>query len=257
MCGICGFTGKSDEVVLNKMTDSIFHRGPDEDGSYSDGDVNLGIRRLSIIDVTTGHQPIHNEDESIWTVFNGEIYNFQELRKWLKEKGHRFYTDHSDTEVIVHLYEEYGNEFAHKINGMFAIVLWDKREKKLILIRDRMGVKPLFYTKINNQIIFGSEIKALLAHSAYTKDINYEAIYHYFTFKNIPTPLTAFKGIYSLLPGEMLTYTEGKINKNRWWKINFNERDDYDETFVTTKLLALLEDATRLRMRSDVPFGAY
>lgn len=257
MCGICGFTGKPDEVSLRSMTNSIRHRGPDEDGFYSDGKVNLGIRRLSIIDVDTGHQPIHNEDKSIWTVFNGEIYNFQELRKDLEAKGHKFYTDHSDTEVIVHLYEEYGNNFLHKINGMFGITLWDKREDKLLLARDRMGVKPLFYAQANSAFIFGSEIKAILAHPMYSRDINYEALYHYFTFKNIPAPMTVFNGVYSILPGEMLTFSNDKISKNRWWKIKFCESERYDEVYVKEKILSLLEDATRLRMISDVPFGAY
>lgn len=257
MCGICGFTGSPDENVLKRMTALIIHRGPDEDGYYADGNINLGMRRLSIIDVTTGHQPIHNEDRSIWTVFNGEIYNFQELRKELEEKGHRFYTDHSDTEVVVHLYEEYGAGFVHRINGMFAIALWDKEKERLLLIRDRMGVKPLFYAVINGNLIFGSEIKAILAHPAYSRDLSYEGVYHYFTFKNIPAPLTAFKDIYSLLPGEMLTFSKGKATKERWWKIHFNENESYDESYVKERILALLEDATRLRMISDVPFGAY
>lgn len=257
MCGICGFTGISDKTSIKRMADSIIHRGPDEGGFYFDGKINLGIRRLSIIDLKTGKQPVHNEDKSIWTVFNGEIYNYKELREELEEKGHRFYTDHSDTEVIVHMYEEYADDFVNRLNGMFAIALWDSKRDRLILIRDRMGVKPLFYTEINNQIIFGSEIKALLAHSAYTKDINYEALYHYFTFKNIPAPLTAFKGIYSLLPGEMLIYTTCRINKKRYWKIKFDENENCDEEFVKEKILSLLEDSTRLRMISDVPFGAY
>lgn len=239
------------------MTDSIFHRGPDEEGFYSDGKMNLGIRRLSIIDLDTGHQPIHNEDESIWAICNGEIYNFYELRENLEKKGHEFYTDHSDTEVIVHLYEEYGNDFPHKLNGMFAIALWDKREEKLLLIRDRMGVKPLFYSDLNGDLVFGSEIKAILQHSDYSPDINYEGLYHYFTFKNLPAPLTAFKGIYSVLPGEMLVHYNRKLFKNRWWKILFNEKEEYDEVYVKQKILTLLEDATKLRMRTDVPFGAY
>ncbi len=257
MCGICGFTGVPDKTIISRMTNSIIHRGPDEEGFYTDGKVNLGIRRLSIIDVNTGHQPIHNEDKSIWTVFNGEIYNFQELRKDLEAKGHKFYTDHSDTEVIVHLYEEYGNNFLHKINGMFGIALWDKREDKLLLARDRMGVKPLFYAQANSAFIFGSEIKAILAHPMYSRDINYEALYHYFTLKNIPAPMTAFNGIYSVLPGEMLTFSNDKISKDRWWKIKFCESERYDEVYVKEKILSLLEDATRLRMISDVPFGAY
>jgi asparagine synthase (glutamine-hydrolysing) len=257
MCGICGFTGNSDKVVLERMTRAIFHRGPDEDGYYSDGKINLGIRRLSIIDVTTGHQPTHNEDKSIWTVFNGEIYNFQELRKELEMKGHQFYTDHSDTEVIVHLYEEYGKDFVHKINGMFAIALWDKRNERFFLIRDRMGVKPLFYALAGDHLIFGSEIKAILKHPVYHPDVNYEALYHYFTFKNIPAPLTAFQDVYSLSPGELLTFSKGKISKERWWKIKFDEREEYEESYVKEKILSLLEDATKLRMISDVPFGAY
>ncbi|MFZ3091847.1 MAG: asparagine synthase (glutamine-hydrolyzing) [Nitrospirota bacterium] len=257
MCGICGFTGRPNEPVLKKMTDSLFHRGPDEDGFYSDGKVNLGIRRLSIIDIATGHQPIHNEDKGIWAVFNGEIYNFQELRRDLEEKGHRFYTSHSDTEVIVHLYEEYGNDFAHKMNGMFTIALWDKNNDKLMLVRDRMGVKPLFYAQLNNNLVFGSEIKAILSYPDYTPDINYEGIYHYFTFKNVPAPLTAFKGIYSLLPGEMLIFSNKNIFKERWWKLNFDESEDYTEEYIKERIFALLEDSTRLRMVSDVTVGAY
>jgi asparagine synthase (glutamine-hydrolysing) len=257
MCGICGFSGPPNEIILKWMTGAILHRGPDEEGFYSDEKMNLGIRRLSIIDPETGHQPVHNEDRSLWTVFNGEIYNFQELRKELAERGHQFYTDHADTEVIVHLYEEYGGDFVHKINGMFAIALWDSKKDKLLLIRDRMGVKPLFYTMAKSHLIFGSEIKAILAHPDYQRDINYEAIYHYLTFKNVPSPLTAFKEIYSLLPGEILTYSRNGILKKRWWKIRFNENENYDERDLKEKILKLLEDATRVRMISDVPFGAY
>lgn len=257
MCGICGFTGPADRNVLDKMAETIIHRGPDEDGFYNNGQINLAIRRLSIIDVRTGRQPIHNEDESVWLVFNGEIYNFFELRQELVKKGHTFYTDHSDTETVVHLYEEYGPDFTHKLNGMFAIALWDNRKKQLLLIRDRMGVKPLFYAIQGNQVIFGSEIKAILAHPAYRAKPNFEALYHYLSFKNVPAPLTAFEGIHSLRPGERLTFVHGRVKKNRWWKIRFQEQPDADETEIQEKILALLEDATRLRMISDVPFGAY
>ena len=257
MCGICGFTGRANKILLKEMADSIIHRGPDENGFYSDGNINLGIRRLSIIDVETGHQPIHNEKKDIWIVVNGEIYNYKELRKELTEKGHRFYTDHSDTEVIVHLYEEYGISFMHKLNGMFAIALWDKVEDKLILIRDRMGVKPLFYTITNNTLIFGSEIKAILSHPYYERKVNYEAVYHYFTFKNIPAPLTSFEGIYSLKPGEVLTYSNGRVSTDKWWRIKFDENEEYNEDYVIEKIFTLLEDSVKLRMRSDVPFGAY
>jgi asparagine synthase (glutamine-hydrolysing) len=257
MCGICGFSGNKNQSVLKAMTEVIFHRGPDEDGFYSDGRMNLGIRRLSIIDVKTGHQPVHNEDQTVWTVFNGEIYNSSRLRRELEDNGHHFYTDHSDTEVIVHLYEEYGSDFVQKINGMFAIALWDKREGKLFLIRDRMGVKPLFYAWKEEKIIFGSEIKVILENPDYRREPNYEALYHYFSLKNIPAPLTAFKGIFSLSPGERITFCKGRLSKERWWKIKFDEQEDYEEGFVKERILTLLEDATRLRMISDVPFGAY
>jgi asparagine synthase (glutamine-hydrolysing) len=239
------------------MTDTIIHRGPDEDGYYSDGKINLGMRRLSIIDLSTGQQPIHNEDKNLWTIFNGEIYNFQELRKDLEAKGHRFYTNHSDTEVIVHLYEEYGRDFPHRINGMFALALWDKKQDELLLIRDRMGVKPLFFAIVNGKLLFASEIKAILEHPDYRLDVNYEAVYHYFTLKNIPAPLTAFMGIESLLPGEMVIFDRGKITRKKWWSIRFHEMEDPDEDGIQKKIMELLEDATKLRMISDVPFGAY
>ena len=239
------------------MTDAITHRGPDDEGFYTDGRINLGMRRLSIIDLATGQQPIHNEDRHLWTVFNGEIYNFQVLRKDLEAKGHSFYTDHSDTEVVVHLYETYGEAFPHHLNGMFALALWDQKEKKLLLVRDRMGVKPLFYAIVNGKLLFGSEIKTILEHPDYRRDVNHEAIYHYFTLKNIPAPLTAFKGIESLLPGELLIFKRGQMTRKKWWTIRFQEKEDPDEEEIQGKILDLLEDATKLRMISDVPFGAY
>lgn len=259
MCGICGFTGsiKGANEIIKKMNDSIMHRGPDEDGYYHDGSVNLGIRRLSIIDVETGHQPTHNEDNNIWSIFNGEIYNFLDLRKELKDKGHHLYTDHSDTEVITHLYEEYGAGFLNKINGMFAVALWDKKKEMLILARDRMGVKPLFYSIVDGDLVFASEIKAILKYPKYGREINYSAVYHYFTFKNIPSPMTAFKGINSLLPGEMVTFSKGSVSNNRWWKARFEEKNVYDAKYLEERILSILEDATRIRMISDVPFGAY
>jgi asparagine synthase (glutamine-hydrolysing) len=257
MCGICGFSGSQNEIILKNMTDAIVHRGPDEEGFYSDGRMNFGIRRLSIIDLKTGHQPVHNEDKSLWAVFNGEIYNFQELRRDLMERGHTFYTDHSDTEVIVHLYEEYGDSFPVQMNGMFAIALWDSQNDRLLLIRDRMGVKPLFYTFSNGHLIFGSEIKAILAHPGYQRDINYDALYHYFTLKNVPSPLSAFKDVYTLLPGEELILSKRHLSKVRWWKIRFDEKEDLAEVDAKESILRLLEEATRIRMISDVPFGAY
>lgn len=257
MCGICGFSGRPDEAILRGMTGTIIHRGPDDEGFYCNEHISLGMRRLSIIDVATGQQPVHNENKSIWTVFNGEIYNYPELREELQKKGHRFYTDHSDTEVIVHLYEEYGLDFPHKINGMFSIALWDDAQKRLVLYRDRMGVKPLFYATVGGELLFGSEIKAILAHPGYVREIDHEAIYHYFTLKNIPAPLTAFKGIRALQPGQMLIWHNKQSDIKTWWKVCFNEQDGRDEQEVQERIVALLDDATRIRMRSDVPFGAY
>jgi len=257
MCGICGFSGPPDEALLRKMAQTIVHRGPDEDGFYADGRMNLGMRRLSIIDLATGHQPITNERRTVWTVFNGEIYNYEELRRDLIARGHTFYTDHSDTEVIVHLYEEFGAAFPNKINGMFAIALWDTEKDIMLLVRDRLGVKPLFYAEMRGALVFGSEIKAILEHPSYRREMNFEAVYHYFSMKHVPAPLTAFKGIYALSPGEMLTYTRGRTTLERWWKVCFTEDESMDETFASGRIFTLLEEATRLRMKSDVPFGAY
>jgi asparagine synthase (glutamine-hydrolysing) len=257
MCGVVGFTGSEDSAALRKMAGEIVHRGPDDDGFYESPLISLGMRRLSIVDLATGKQPVHNEDRRIWSIFNGEIYNFPELRAGLEAAGHTFYTHHSDTELIVHLYEEYGLEFPHKINGMFAIVLWDSGREELFLIRDRMGVKPLFYSRTAGDIVFASEIKSILAHPAIIKEPCLEALYHYFSLKNVPAPLTAFKGIFSLRPGQILRYSNGEVLISSWWAPRFKEDESADESECAVKILSLLEDATRIRMRCDVPFGAY
>lgn len=257
MCGICGFTGAEDNEALYRMAEAIRHRGPDDDGFFCDQGISLGMRRLSIIDLESGKQPVHNEDHTLHAVFNGEIYNYPELRAELTKGGHQFYTDHSDTEAIVHLYEEHGLDFAHRINGMFAIALWDGRGKRLVLVRDRMGVKPLFYAIRNGQLIFASEIKSILAHDQASPEMDFEGVYHYFTFKNIPAPLTAFRGIKALLPGQMLIWERGEPALKKWWTIEFKEQEGRDEQEIQAHILELLDDAVRIRMRSDVPFGAY
>ncbi|MBI4678141.1 MAG: asparagine synthase (glutamine-hydrolyzing) [Elusimicrobia bacterium] len=257
MCGICGFSGPPRDDILRRMSGAIVHRGPDEDGFYADDSVSLGMRRLSIIDPATGRQPIHNEDSSVWVVMNGEIYNAPELRTELKRQGHRFYTDHSDTETIVHLYEEHGDSFPDGLNGMFAIALWDGPKRRLVLVRDRMGVKPLFYRWGGGRLIFGSEIKALLAHPDCPKEPDRAALYHYFTFKHVPSPRTAFAGISALRPGEMLTLEDGRLSPRTWWSPSFRENRDLGEAEIQERLLGTLADATRVRMRSDAPFGAY
>jgi len=258
MCGIAGFIGPHVPGVLPRMLDCIRHRGPDDSGEYHDAKVQLGMVRLSIIDLSGGHQPISNEDDTVWAIFNGEIFNYIELRKDLEKKGHSFKTA-SDTETIVHAYEEYGPEFAHKLNGMFTIALWDTRSQTLRLYRDRFGVKPLFYSASGNRLVFGSEIKALLQHPDVSRSVDPEALSHYLSLRNIPVPFTIYRYIRALVPGEMLTWSEANgISVARWYelptKILWND-DDEDE--LVDRIDDLLRDAVRLRLRSDVSYGAY
>jgi len=228
MCGICGWIGnKVDGRIIKEMMGALSHRGPDDEGYYKwevgsgKWEVGLGHRRLSIIDLETGKQPIHNEDKSIWIVFNGEIYNFLELREELREKGHQFYTN-SDTEVIVHLYEDLGQDCVRKLNGMFAFGLWDQREERLLLVRDRLGIKPLHYAEVDGQLVFASEIKALLKHPAVKREIDLLSLSKYLTFEYVPAPNTIFKGIRKLLPGHLLIWEKGRIATKQYWKLSFS-----------------------------------
>src|SRR6266581_1987358 len=189
MCGIAGFTGAADTASLRWMTECLGHRGPDSAGYWEGPGVSLGMRRLAIIDVETGEQPVFNEDDTIAVVFNGEIYNHVELRRQLIDAGHRFRTDHSDTEVIVHLYEEHGVGFLDHLNGMFAIALWDARRRHLVLARDRLGIKPLYLAVVPGGVAFGSEPKALLNHPAVGREPDLVAIHHYLSLKHVPAPL--------------------------------------------------------------------
>ncbi len=257
MCGICGFTGTPNRGLLERMADAIVHRGPDESGFWECDSISLGMRRLSIVDLDTGQQPVFNEDKSICVIFNGEIYNHPELRKELMCKGHRFRSHHSDTEVIVHAYEEYGDYFLHKLNGMFAIALWDGKNQRLILARDRAGVKPLYISTAHGNLVFASEIKSLLQHPGISRDPDFQALYHYFSLKNIPAPRSAFLDIKQLLPGEMVALENGKIEKSFWWRLRFQEDETINEDIAAHRIRILLEDSVNLRMRSDVPFGAY
>lgn len=257
MCGICGFSGTKNPEILKKMGNSIIHRGPDDDGYYSDGHMNLCNRRLSIVDLNMGKQPIHNEDKTLWVVLNGEIYNHELLREDLKLKGHKFYTDHSDTEVIVHMYEEYGIDFLNMINGMYAIAIWNRKDNKLFLARDRMGVKPLFYAIVNDEIVFSSEIKSILEYPWYKKIINYNALYQYFSFKNVLAPDTAFKGIYAVLPGSYLKWEKDSIVCEKYWQIDFScpVKDSFEE--AKEKIRDMLIDAVKIRMPKDVDMGTF
>lgn len=258
MCGIAGFTGDKNQKLLKAMNDTLVHRGPDDEGYYSNGRVNLAMRRLSIVDIAGGHQPISNEDDTIWVVFNGEIYNYIEIRKSLEEKGHKFKTDHSDTEVIVHLYEEYGDEWPVHVNGMFGLAIWDERKKRLLLYRDRIGKKPVYYSNKNSELIFASEIKALLEHPDITRKPDLKALYGYFGLKNISSPSTAYSDIKQLLPGHYLEWKDGEIKTRPYWKLDFSHiNKDISEEDAADRLLELLEDAVKVRMRCDAPYGAY
>jgi len=257
MCGIAGFVGSPNTSALKAMVTSLTHRGPDDAGYFESPAVSLGMRRLAIIDVETGQQPAFSADNSIVVVFNGEIYNAPALRKELEEKGYRFRSDHSDTEVIAPLYQELGVDFVHRLNGMFAIAIWDTTRRQLHVYRDNAGIKPLYFAVTSDGMVFGSEIKALLAHPGVSRDPDLEAIHHYFSFKNVPAPFSAFKQIKQLRPGEMLTYADGKIAQKRWWRINFRENSAISETDAAQEIRRLLEDSVALQMQSDVPFGAY
>jgi len=255
MCGICGFYGLNDNRLLKKMSHIMAYRGPDDSGFFIDNNVGLANQRLSIIDLKTGHQPVHNEDESIWVTFNGEIYNFKELKVILEKKGHRFYSN-SDTEVIVHAYEEYGNNCVNHFNGMFAFAIWDSNKKKLLLARDRLGIKPLYYALYNEKLIFASEIKSILQYKEFKKEIDYTALNNFFTFRYVPGEKTIIKGINRLLPGYILIYKDKQIKINKYWDLDFcptNEKIDY----YVNNLRSLIEDSVKKRLMSEVPLGIF
>jgi len=257
MCGIAGFFGPTDDAVLKRMVAALRHRGPDDEGIWSSADASLGVRRLSIVDLETGRQPVFNEAGTVVAVFNGEIYNHVELRAELVEKGYVFRSHHSDSEVIVHLYQEHGPDFVTRLNGMFAIALWDSAKRRLYLIRDRIGIKPLYYAAVGDLLLFGSEPKAILRHPGVSRDPDLKAIHHYFSFKNVPAPMSAFAAIRQLCAGEMLIRDDNGARVHRWWRLPGDRDDAIDERDAARQIRALLEDSVRLNMRCDVPFGAY
>ncbi len=241
------------------MCDLIRHRGPDDEGYYTDGGCGLGMRRLSIIDLSTGHQPISNEDGTVWVVFNGEIYNYQELRQDLIQQGHRFATN-SDTETLVHLYEEKGTDGLHLLRGMFAFCIWDSRKRKLLLVRDRFGKKPLYYAQTRSGFYFGSELKCLRA-AGVPLDIDQAALRLYFQFGYIADPYSPFQAIRKLLPGcWMECSADGSLKEGRYWRLPpFSEenRTGCTESQAREKLRELFDEAVRIRMIADVPLGAF
>lgn len=260
MCGIVGFidrSGECDRSVLERMNAAIAHRGPDDDGFFVDDIAALAMRRLSIIDVAGGKQPIHNEDRTKWIVFNGEIYNFQDVRDDLEKRGHRFYT-RSDTETVVHLYDEYGTECVRHLHGMFAFAIWDTVEMTLFLARDRVGKKPLLYShQPNGDLIFGSEFQALLAHPDVSREVDMSAIDSYLSFLCVPAPQTAFREIRKLEPGHWLRWRNGQIETQRYWLPDFSSKIKISEAEAIEETTRLLREATRLRLVSEVPLGAF
>jgi asparagine synthase (glutamine-hydrolysing) len=261
MCGIAGIihSDRSDAVspeVIRAMCERLTHRGPDHFGHYVHGPVGLGMRRLSIIDLQTGDQPIANEDETIWIVFNGEIYNYRQLRKELEAKGHCFRTS-SDTEVIVHLYEQLGQDCVQRLRGMFAFAIWDIKKELLVLARDRLGIKPLYYAQIPDGLIFGSELKALITHPAVSRVVNVEALWEYFTHLCIPGDLSIFQGIHKLPPAHVLTYRAGDSRLSHYWQIQPTPDDRPSEAEWIEQLRYHLKDAVESHMVADVPVGAF
>lgn len=264
MCGIVGVAvadGRDLRPMLERMTATITHRGPDDDGFYEDGGagVGLGMRRLSIIDLAHGHQPISDENGSHWIVFNGEIYNYQSLRPELMSKGHQFRT-HSDTETIIHAFEEYGEKCVHRFNGMFGFAIWNARDQRLFIARDRLGVKPVYYYWDGQTLVFASEIKAILASGLVERRLDEQALWHYLTFGYVPAPLTMWRNVRKLPPGHHLTFDRStrSVSVQRYWDIPYDRpAEPMTDDEELASFTALFEDAVRLRLIADVPVGIF
>ena len=262
MCGIAGrvnfLSGAPvDPVHIRGMCELLAHRGPDGEGTYVDGSVGLGHRRLAIIDLSpAARQPMSNEDGTVWIVFNGEIYNFRELRVGLEAEGCRFHSQ-SDTEVILHLYEKEGVKCLRRLRGMFAFAIWDRRERTLFIARDRLGKKPLYYLVDGDGIAFASEPKAFLADPSFKSQPNLEALSHYLTYQYVPSPLTAFQGVQKLPPAHYLLVRRGEISTERYWKLHYSQKRQLTDDEACHELLGRLREAVKLRLISDVPLGAF
>ena len=258
MCGICGFTGNIDNkvVVLTNMMNKIIHRGPDSGGQHIDDGIALGFRRLSIIDLDHGSQPMYNEDGTIIITFNGEIYNHQELREDLTAKGHIF-SNHADTEVLIHAYEEYGQEMLTKLRGMFAFVIWDSNTRTLFGARDYFGIKPFYYGLINGELVYGSEIKSILEYPDYEKKLNEKALENYLTFQYSVLPETFFKGIYRLLPAHCFTFKDGELNIRRYWEPKFEADESKTLDQWVEAIDEAMQDSIESHKISDVEVGSF
>lgn len=262
MCGICGIYNfnkdrQVSEDILNSMNDSLIHRGPDDSGIYTDRFIGFGHRRLSIIDIKSGQQPMNNEDNSVWVTYNGEIYNYRELKKDLTNKGHVFKTN-CDTEVIVYAYEQYGTDCVLHFNGMFAFAIWDSKNETLFLARDRLGIKPLYYTISNGNFIFASEIKGLLKHPSIKAEVEINSIPEYLFCTSLLKSNTMFKDIYSLPAGHTAVFKNGTNKVTEYWDIKLKNIQDDEFSFeqYKEKISTLLDDSVRMRLMSDVPFGS-
>lgn len=258
MCGICGQYRMDgvDADELQQMADAIAHRGPDDEGFYVNGRIGLGSRRLSIIDLDTGKMPISNEDGTIWIVYNGEIYNFPSLKQFLEDRGHNFKTD-TDTEVIVHLYEEFGEQCVEKLSGMFAFAVWDENRQRLFIARDRIGQKPLYYAHNGRDISFASEIKALLTNGRIRRQIDYESLHHYLSLRFIPSPRTMLEDVRKLPPAHYLIFQDGQVQIKRYWQLSFQNKLDLVEDEYIDQLGQILSKTVNSHMISDVPVGAF
>jgi asparagine synthase (glutamine-hydrolysing) len=269
MCGIAGFAGRDHELwspgsdkwnraaeMLGGMCAAIRHRGPDDEGTFLEAGVGLGMRRLSIVDVATGQQPIHNEDRTIWVVFNGEIYNYRSLRSDLESRGHRFYTQ-SDTETIVHAYEEWGLDAFVRLRGMFGIAVWDTRDRSLILARDRVGIKPLYYADHGGRLYFGSEVKSLLAAGDFQTAVDPGALDHYLSFLYTPADRSIFTGIRKLPPGHVLRWHQGNVTTRQYWQLPVEQDARITERGAVEQLRVVLQDAVSSHLMSEVPLGAF
>src|SRR2546421_2616371 len=261
MCGIAGIMSFNGRPVspeeMGAMCTAMFHRGPDDEGFYIGPGVGLGMRRLSIIDLQTGRQPVHNEDGTVWVVFNGEIYNFRDLRSKLEQRGHVFSTA-TDTEVIVHLYEDFGPHCVEHLRGMFAFALWDGRRRQLLLARDRLGIKPLYYAVVGGRLLFASELKALLQVPELERELNWSAVNHIFTFLTTPPSESIIEGIRKLEPGHILIASPGKdLVTERYWEVRFEPDYSRPEEEFVEDLRELLQESVSLHLVSDVPLGAF
>ena len=258
MCGICGFTGQvvdRDDVIRN-MTEVITHRGPDSDGFFTDDYISMGFRRLSIIDLDAGHQPIYNEDKSLVLTFNGEIYNYKELRKVLIQKGHKFYTD-TDSEVLIHGFEEWQEDLLPKLRGMFGFAIYNTKDKSVFIARDFFGIKPMHYTQIGEDFVYGSEIKSILEHPKFVKRFNTKALDTYLSFQYAVPPETFFEGVYCLMPGHYLWYRNGEVETTRYFEPRFNPNEEMSEEQAVNEIEKVFENSVNAHKIADVEVGCF